>query len=70
MHEIEELLGLLEEQRRELDELRMEHNQQIAERVLELLAAQEARMAVLQLKADSMEHWRSRCLALEAGRDV
>lgn len=70
MHEIEELLGLLEEQRRELDELRMEHNQQIAERVLKLLAAQEARMAVLQLKADSMEHWRSRCLALEAGRDV
>lgn len=70
MHDIEELLGLLEEQRRELDELRMEHNQQIAERVLKLLAAQEARMAVLQLKADSMEHWRSRCLALEAGRDV
>ena len=70
MHDMEELIGLLEEQRRELDELRTEHNQQIAEHVVKLLAAKEARMAPLQLKANSMEHWRDRCLALEAGRDV
>lgn len=70
MIDIEKLLGLLEEQRRELDTVRMDHNNQISELVVEMLADRDAHMARLQLKADSMEHWRDRCLALEAGRDV
>ena len=70
MQEIDELLYLLEEQRREADDLRMTHNRKIAEHVVKLLAAQEARMAVLQMKADSMDYWRDRCLKMEAGGHV